>query len=107
MLDIPGLRRLREQPQFDGWAGYVPAGKVRAAEDAIRALVDALAALGPDGSLRAVRREVRRCVERFNELDDGWICTIEREDIVDGLGRLVDLCGMDGTAEWVDDGREW
>jgi hypothetical protein len=50
---------------------------------------------------------VRRCVKRFNKLDDGWICTIEREDICDCLAQIVDLCGMDGSADWVDEDRDW
>ncbi len=107
MLDIPGLQQFRGQRFFAGWDGYVAAEKVQASEDSIRSLIDALVALGPRGSKRTVRREVRACVERFNELDDGWICTIEREGIVECLGQIVDLCGMDGSAEWVDDGRDW
>ena len=107
MLDIPGLQQIRELRFFAGWDGYVAAEKVKAAEDSIRSLIDALVALGPEGSKRSVRREVQACVERFNELDDGWICTIEREDIVERLGHIVNLCGLDGSAEWVDDGRNW
>jgi hypothetical protein len=107
MQDIPGLQQVRERRFFEGWDGYVAAEKVTASEDSIRSLIDALVALGPKGSKRTVRREVRHCVERFNELDEGWICTIEREDIVECLGQIVDLCGMDGSAEWVDEGRNW
>jgi hypothetical protein len=107
MLDIPGLQQFRGQRFFEGWDGYVAAEKVKASEDSIRTLIDALVSLGSDGVKKAVRRAVRQCVERFNEMDGGWICTIEREDIVECLGRIVDLCGMDGSAEWVDDGRDW
>jgi hypothetical protein len=107
MLDIAALQQYRQERFFAGWDGYVPDQKVKASEESIRTLIDALVALGPKGSKRTVRKEVRACVERFNDLDEGWICTIEREDIVECLGHIVDLCGMDGTAEWVDDGRDW
>jgi hypothetical protein len=107
MIDIAALTRFREQRFFNGWDGYVGAEAVDASEEAIRSLIDTLIALGPEGSEAAVRHEVGQCVERFNELDDGWICTIEREDICECLANVVDLCGLDGSADWVDDGRDW
>jgi len=53
------------------------------------------------------RTAVDACVRRFNDLnDDGWICTIEREDIYEQIGRVIDLCGFDYREEWVGE-RDW
>jgi hypothetical protein len=46
-------------------------------------------------------------VERYNELDDGFICTIEREELCDILYELGDFCGLDSEEDWVDEWREW
>jgi len=42
----------------------------------------------------------------FNELNDGWICTIEREDIFDTICEAIELCGLSCDEDWLDD-REW
>jgi hypothetical protein len=107
MLDIAALRRLREERFFAAWDGCVPSESVEASEQAIRSLLDDLVALGPAASKEEVRHSVHQCVERFNGLDRGWICTIEREDICDCLARIVEHCGMDSSAEWIAENREW
>jgi len=70
-------------------------------------LIDNLIALGPAAHRALMRGAVHDCVERFNELDQGWIHTIEREDICDCLSRVVELCGLDGSADWIGEDREW
>lgn len=107
MLDIVALRQHRDQRFFAAWNGSVPQESVADSEGSIRRLVDTLIVLGPTASESAVQRAVHECVERFNKMDQGWICTIEREDICDCLGRVVDLCGMDGSADWIAENREW
>ncbi|WP_422929093.1 hypothetical protein [Singulisphaera sp. PoT] len=69
--------------------------------------LDALIALGPDGSEDDASEILRRCIERYNDLDDGFICTIEREELCDILYELGDDCGLDGGEEWVDEWRDW
>ena len=107
MIDISALTRLRNERFFATWDGSVSPESIEASEQAIRSLLDSLVALGPVGREEEVRLAVHQCVERFNELDQGWIFTIEREDICDCLGRIVHQCGMDGTASWVAANREW
>ena len=69
--------------------------------------VDGLIALGPQASAEDASDTLRRCVERYNELDDGFICTIEREQLCDILYEIGDLCGLDSEEEWVDEWRDW
>jgi hypothetical protein len=69
--------------------------------------VDALVALGPDGTVEDATDLLRQCVERYNELDEGFIATIEREDLCDILYELGNYCGLDGADDWVDEWREW
>jgi hypothetical protein len=60
---------------------------------------------GPVGC-RAARATVDECVRRFNALDDGWICTLEREDIYEQVGRVVEACGFGYDEDWITE-REW
>jgi len=46
-----------------------------------------------------LRHLVRKSVLQFNELNDGWICTIEREDICEELDRVIELCGFSSDDE--------
>lgn len=107
MVDVSALRRLRSERVFAAWDGFVSPASVAASEQSIGLLIDELVALGPAASPAEVRRAVHSCVERFNHLDHGWICTIEREDICECLSRVVTHCGMDGSEEWVGENREW
>jgi hypothetical protein len=107
MADIVGLRRLHDERFFDNWGGFVAAERVAASEASVRRLIDELIALGPELSEKAARAAVDDCVRRFNDLDDdGWICTIERDDIYEQLGRVIDLCGFEYNEEWTAE-RDW
>jgi hypothetical protein len=107
MADLAALRRLREGRFFDGWDGYVAADRVAASEASVQRLIDDLIASKPDCSEDAVRRLVDECVRRFNDMDeDGWICTVEREDIFEQIGRVVDLCGFEYSEDWIGE-RDW
>jgi hypothetical protein len=74
---------------------------------ALAETVDALVALGPKGSVEDATEALRRCVERYNDLDEGFICTIEREELCDILHELGDLCGLDSAEDWLDEWRDW
>jgi hypothetical protein len=69
--------------------------------------VDSIIALGPEGSAEDATAILGRCIERYNELDEGFICTIEREDLCTILYEIGNLCGLDSKADWVDQWREW
>jgi hypothetical protein len=75
-------------------------------ETSVRRLVEELIALGPELTEAAARQAVDECIRRFNGLDDGWICTIEREDICEQVGRAIDLCGFVYAEEWLNE-RDW
>lgn len=108
--DLIELRRRRDQRAFSSWDGYRPAELVAQSDNAVRHLIDRLIGLGPDPTQEQVQAEVDACVRQFNDLDQNWehhwICTIEREDIAEVLWELIDLCGFDGSEEWLDE-RDW
>ncbi|HUG93381.1 MAG TPA: DUF5713 family protein [Planctomycetaceae bacterium] len=110
MSDLPGLRASREQRAFAGWDEYRPAELVAQSEAAIQRLVEGLLALGPNPTREQVQAEIDACVRRFNELDANWehrwINTQDREDISEVLWELIDLCGFEGSEEWLDE-RDW
>ena len=105
MADIAALTALRGQRFFEAWDGHVPAKNVAASEASVGRLIDELIALGPAPTEKAARRAVAACVRRFNKLDDGWICTIEREDICEQIETVVELCGFECDEDWID--RDW
>ncbi len=103
---MAALQRLREHRFFDGWDDFIDREHVEASEASIRRLVADLMALGPQPAEEAVRRAVNQCVRRFNDLDDGWICTTERDDIYVVVARIVELCGFVCEERWLDE-RVW
>lgn len=102
------LQPFRDRRFFESWDEFVDAKRIKAAEASVRKLVEDLAALGaPPPPEADARRAVSRCVKHFNRMDgDGWICTIEREDIAECIGDLVEACGFEWDEDWLDD-REW
>jgi hypothetical protein len=106
VADHAALRQLRGQRFFCGWDKLDSAHRVEASEAILHRLIDDLLALGPDPTEAATRLAVEECVRRFNALDDGWIYTIEREDICEQIGRVVDACGFDCQEDWLDE-RDW
>ena len=97
-----GSQEHREKRYFESWDGFVDAELVTASEASFRKLADDLVALGPTPAEKDARRAVDRCVRRFNRLDeDGWICTIEREDIGDCVHDLVTACGFEWDEDWL------
>ena len=74
---------------------------------ALRELIDALIALGPDPDEDDARQAVDTCVRRLNEMDDEcWITTIEREDLCEAIYQIVDLAGFEGDEDWTGE-RDW
>ncbi|MEW4571146.1 hypothetical protein AB1L88_25020 [Tautonia sp. JC769] len=107
MADRAALQRLREGRFFKGWDGAVASDRVEASEASMRQLIDALLAAGPEIDEDEARDAVGDCIDRFNELDDeGWINTIEREEIAEQIGRVVGLCGFEFDEDWLDE-RDW
>ena len=109
MIDAGALKAYRDGTILANWDGKVSATSLEATRVTLRQLAVALIATAPDTSLERIGTLFVACVERFNELDmeDQFICTIEREDICEELYRLGDLCGVsDSVDEWLDN-RDW
>lgn len=110
MSDLHALQQRHEQRFFAQWDNFVPAEMVAKSEEAIRNLIERLIALGSNPTREQVQAEIDKCVRDCNDLDrsqaDSWICTIEREDISEVLSQLIDLCGFEGSEEWLCE-RDW
>lgn len=106
MADLTALRQLSEQRFFGNWDEYIAPENIEASEANVRCLIDALITLGPRPTEEAVHRAVDECIRQFNKIDDGWICTTEREDIYEQVSRVVGVCGFDCQEEWLD-ARDW
>jgi hypothetical protein len=52
------------------------------------------------------RSLAEQSMAEITTIDDGWICTIEREDIYEQVGRVVDAGGFDCQEAWLDE-RDW
>ena len=106
MVDREALGRLRAGRFFASWDESVAPERVAASEALLGRLVAELLTLGPEPTEEAAREAVAACVRRFNNLDDGWIGTIEREDLYEAIGQVVDACGFDCDEDWLDE-RDW
>ena len=110
-MDINALAEFRERltAEKDSYFSDWPAkpDQREACWQNLAQTVDSLIALGPGGTVEAASDILRQCVERFNELDDGFITTIEREELCDILYEIGDHSGLDSEDEWVDEWREW
>jgi len=100
------LHELRNRP-FEHWEECLEPDDLRASRKIARATIDLLLALGPDAPEPSKMNAFHWCVEQFNELDSGWICTVEREDICDLLGDLADLCGLEEYDDALTGRRDW
>lgn len=111
MSDLLELLKRRRERVFAHWDGFVPSELISESEIAISRLIDRLVALGPEPTREQIQEEIDKCVQRFNDLDQGWkhswICTIEREDICEELQDLIALCGYDGSEQGWIRGRDW
>lgn len=106
MVDIAALRRSRDERHFANWDGSVATERIEASEASLRKLIDDMITLGTQPTEDAARQAVDQCVQRFNEMDSGWICTIEREDIFEQIGSVIDSCGFECDEDWLNE-RDW
>jgi hypothetical protein len=104
--DIAALKLHRSKPLFAEWAGHVSDDRIESVSGALRELIDDLIALGPDPEEDDAREAVDKCVRQLNDLDDGWITTIEREDLCEAIYKIVDLAGFEGDEDWTEE-RDW
>jgi hypothetical protein len=101
------LAKVRGKRHFKGWDTFVDDKLIAKSEKNIDKLIDDLILLGDEPEEKKARRAVARCVKRFNKMDDdGWINTIEREDIYDVLDGVVSKCGFEPDDDWYED-ADW
>jgi hypothetical protein len=113
-LDMDGLKGLADGRFFADWEDSVafnPPEAVAASQAVMQKTVHKLLELGPVARIDAVMAVLRECIEAFNDLDThwgegGWICTLERDDILEEFYRVVELTGMGYQAD-LDDGTIW
>jgi hypothetical protein len=109
-IDALTLESLRDKRRFAGWKAYRPDKAIAACRAALREAIDALIALGPRPTKRAVAAAVRRCVEQLNSLDeqyDGFIETGEREELCREIDKIVHAAGLRNAKGMADRWREW
>jgi hypothetical protein len=107
MADPVGLLELRSRRFFDGWwEEEYGLPRASAAQAAMARLVSDLIALGAALDEAAARRAVDECVRRFNDINDGWICTFERDAIHDMVYEVIKRCGFEPREDWLWE-RDW
>jgi hypothetical protein len=110
-MNPTGLREYRDRLDTEKEAFFrdwpISAEVREACRQNLAATVDALIGLGPDAPAAAVSDVLGRCVERYNDLDNGFIGTIEREELADILYEVGRLAGMDDEDDWLEEWREW
>jgi hypothetical protein len=111
-VDAMTLAALRRQQPFARWKGDRPAAAITAAHRIFRSTIDQLIALGPTPTRVAAEPILRACIDQFNRLNaahDGFIETMEREDIADHFARVVHVAGLAeyGSADLTEQWRDW
>lgn len=106
MTNESELRTFLKRRFFSSWDGFVSDERIQAAEACMQSLLRKLIAMGLAMTEESAREAVRQCVQEFNDIDAGWICTIEREEIYTQIGRLIRACGFTCREDWLS-GRNW
>lgn len=107
------LGQLASETPFTSWderADIVPPTYTEAARKRVRTLISALDALGPKPKRADVRRELKACVEWFNDVDGtmGYaIETVEREDIYAALEEICWACKQKPLVHEIENWRDW
>jgi len=107
------LAQLASEKPFIAWderTKIIPPAYRERARDRIRTLIATLEALGEKPRRPAVRKELRACVEWFNEVDGtmGYaIETEEREDIYAALEEICWACKQKPLVHEIENWRDW
>jgi len=105
-LPARSFEEIRKRP-FKGWETFVDSDALRASRAAVRETINTLLALGPDAAAPLKMNLLHGLIEQFNAIDDGWISTIEREDICELVYELADLVGLEDYEEALTSRRDW
>lgn len=96
-LDGLTLDGLLHKPRFEDWKGFVPAGGLRACQEAYRSTVQRLMDLGSHRRSKDVVRILRDCIHRINAIDDAhkhFVETIAREELAEELDEIAYAAGL-------------
>jgi hypothetical protein len=84
-MDVASLEGLRTMAFLGDWAPSVQPSDIADVRRILTTALDELVALGPTSSSDQRLDVLRRAVAALNALDYTFICSLEREDLVDHL----------------------
>ena len=105
-MNTAALQSLKSGRFFEEWEGFVSRGNIDSSELELQRLVDRLIESGPMTEETTARSLVDETVKKFNDLNDGWIVTIEREGICEKIYDILDAAGFEPDEDWFSE-REW
>lgn len=107
-MNITWLKRLRQNELLADWQGHVTETDILACRKILHATIDKLLEVGPQKIAADGPTIVTEAVLALNEIDSGFICTIEREDLCEFFEELGERSGLSaGDIEEVLENREW
>ena len=107
-MDIAQLEELKRSELLSEWMDYVDEADVLACRKILRDTIDKLLDAGPKKVTELGPSIITEAVRALNEIDTGFICTIEREDLCEFFEDLGEQCGL--SAEDIEEAlenREW
>ena len=109
MINTELLQAYSQKVILASWDGEVRENAVEATRKIFREFTNTLIALGSDPPVSSIASAFTTCVRHLNALDmeDQFICTIEREDLCEELWKVGDICGVpESVDDWIDE-RDW
>ena len=102
------LEQLETHVFFSDWE-YLSKEATEASRAIMTKTVSALKKLGTSASKKKRMKELQRCIESFNKLDQEleFIETVEREDICCEFEAIVHACGLRSHECLADQWRDW
>ena len=109
---MPTLQEMQKRTPFTSWEGYTDEEAIEDSRAVYRETIQSLIELGPEPDRERVLAILGQYVEAFNALDakyDGYIETIERENICDTVEEMAAACGLQGIRcdDVPGEGRDW
>jgi hypothetical protein len=102
------LVKLREANFLKGWSPSLSEEEVSKIRAIIEKGIDELIQISDRGSKDEKLSILKTIVININEADEGFICTIEREDLCEFLFEVGEAVGVDGdSVEDVLSERDW
>jgi len=107
-MNLDGLNALRGASFLEQWTHVVSEDNIAKTRSIIKRGIDTLTDLGPSSSEFDRIHVLRSIVQALNDADDGFICTIEREDLCEFLSLVGKNSGInDSVVDEVLEGRNW